>query len=252
MELEAQLANLSRKLEEQQLANREKEKEISEKERHIRRISGTNPTEEISSDFRGIFVSSNRYKNTRSKSNINIEDLMPSLAQSLAAGELYGLPNKNAEDAKKIVDVASEDEEQVDREENNLLDSILNVGDINITQGVTTTKDSYNMNITPIEMKPKELESIVERKESVVCADKATQASIMVSAQGTQIERYRFEVSQLIQCDIVITKNKSLQTESNSENAEVQTDLIPKPLEEVKSEVGDLERLRQFFNMVIL
>jgi len=150
MELEAQLANLSRKLEEQQLANREREREISEKEKHIRRLSGINSPEEISSDFHGVFVSPKRYKNARSKSNV--EDFMPSLAQSLAAGELYGLPKENTEEIKRIVDVESNDEEQFDRTENNLLNSILNAGDIDIDQGIITTKGLHTMNLTPIEV----------------------------------------------------------------------------------------------------
>ena len=96
------------------------------------------------------------------------------------------------------------------------------------------------------------MEPVVEKKESMAYVDKEIQVSVLVSAQATQVERYRFETSQLVQCDAVITKNKSLQTEIHLEHTQTQTDTIPKPLEVVRSEVKDLEKekLKQFFNMV--
>eukprot|EP00826_Nyctotherus_ovalis_P055313 TRINITY_DN7336_c0_g1_i11.p1 TRINITY_DN7336_c0_g1~~TRINITY_DN7336_c0_g1_i11.p1 ORF type:complete len:290 (+),score=103.89 TRINITY_DN7336_c0_g1_i11:175-1044(+) len=147
MELEAQLANLSRKLEEQQKATKEKEKEITEQQRHIKRISEMNlpPLEELSTDLHGFVVSSRRYKNTRSKSNI--ADMLPSLAQTLKleGEQAYEFPSERAEDVKevqRIVDVASEDEELSDKADSNLLSSILNIGDVKMNQGSSEVKSS--------------------------------------------------------------------------------------------------------------
>lgn len=161
MELEAQLANLSRKLEEQQQATKEKEKEISEQQRHIKRISEMNlpPLEELSTDLHGFVVSSRRYKNTRSKSNI--ADILPSLAQTLKleTEQAFEFPSEKTEDVKevqRIVDVASEDEEQLERVDNNLLSSILNTGDAEMNQRSSEAKSGGDemeaKSNTPIEI----------------------------------------------------------------------------------------------------